>query len=100
MLCGYSKHLALIQELIGPALIPAAALTAVPESPPPAQPTGNPLPLATLVFNSSFPVNQRRKRGSRNMPGEAAGPSIDDGAFSDPESSLYDYQLMEEAGYN
>ncbi|XP_070188232.1 centrosomal protein of 89 kDa-like isoform X3 [Littorina saxatilis] len=77
-------------ELIGPALIPAVALTAVPRIPPPQPPTGTPIGLASAVFSASFP--------GRAM-GEASRSGEDGGALSDPESSLYDYQQMEEAGY-
>ena len=60
------------------------------------------LPAATALFNSSFPgaVPSTFPGALRERTmGEAASPRTEDGgANSDPESSLYDYQLMEEAG--
>ena len=77
-----------IQSQIGPALIPAVSLTAVPRSPFPKPPSGNPLALATAIFSASFPSSACQ-----------SGDSADDvGGHTDPESSLYDYQLMEDPG--
>ncbi|XP_076448947.1 centrosomal protein of 89 kDa-like isoform X2 [Babylonia areolata] len=80
-----------IVEQIAPALIPAPVLTAVPRTPSPRPPPGRPLGAAARIFCDSF-----------SPPGRAMGEVVqdgDDGAFSDPESSLYDFQLMESAGY-
>ncbi|KAL8583319.1 hypothetical protein ACOMHN_057605 [Nucella lapillus] len=82
----------LLQEQIGPALIPAATLTAVPRSPSPRPHPGQHLTAAFGVFRASYPPP-----GGATAMGDPTG---DDGAFSDPESSLYDYQVMEDAGYS
>ena len=66
-------------------LVPAAALSAVPRSPRPQTSAG------TSLGSAAGPS------GSRVM---ADPPQHgDDGGVSDPESSLYDYQLMADAGY-
>ncbi|XP_048253496.1 centrosomal protein of 89 kDa-like isoform X2 [Haliotis rufescens] len=75
---------------IGAALLPTAAFLAVPRTPPPQTPPGTGVGLSSTVFNSS-------------MVGRMAAqpqPLSDDEPFSDPESSLYDYQQMEEPGYS
>lgn len=74
---------------ISAALLPTAAFSAVPRTPPPETPMGiTPgLALTTGVLNSS-------------MLGRLRMPPTDDDVLSDPESSLYDYQQMEEPGYS
>ncbi|XP_048253498.1 centrosomal protein of 89 kDa-like isoform X5 [Haliotis rufescens] len=89
---GRSKSSDMVAEEahIGAALLPTAAFLAVPRTPPPQTPPGTGVGLSSTVFNSS-------------MVGRMAAqpqPLSDDEPFSDPESSLYDYQQMEEPGYS
>ncbi|KAK6184940.1 hypothetical protein SNE40_007287 [Patella caerulea] len=77
---------------ISPALVPAVAFTAVPKTD--IEPPDNPWGMQrdtnmTLTGTGTLP----RLFASRR-------PMSDDDLFSDPESSLYDYQQMDEAGYS
>ncbi|XP_052286306.1 centrosomal protein of 89 kDa-like isoform X4 [Dreissena polymorpha] len=74
---------------INPALVPSAAFTIVPRTPAPVTPRGAALEGSLEVLNSSLLGRQ---------PPRDSGP--DEEPFSDPESSLYDYQNMEDAGYS
>ncbi|XP_050396925.1 centrosomal protein of 89 kDa isoform X2 [Patella vulgata] len=77
---------------ISPALIPAVAFAAVPKTgvEPPDNPWGMQRDInMTLTGTGTLP----RLFASRR-------PMSDDDLFSDPESSLYDYQQMDEAGYS
>ncbi|XP_052816881.1 centrosomal protein of 89 kDa-like isoform X2 [Mya arenaria] len=74
---------------INPALVPSAAFTVVPR-------TQAPVPVPAAGLGGSSEVVNASLIG-RQPPPE---PGPDDELFSDPESSLYDYQNMEEAGYS
>ncbi|XP_033755442.1 centrosomal protein of 89 kDa-like isoform X13 [Pecten maximus] len=76
-------------------LLPSVAFMAVPTTPPPATPTGTlpGLAMTTGVLNSSLIGKMLQQHQQQQQPG------IED-PLSDPESSLYDYQMMEEAGYS
>ncbi|VDI70850.1 centrosomal protein CEP89 [Mytilus galloprovincialis] len=76
---------------VSAALLPVAAFSAVPRTPPPETPVGiTPgLAMTTGVLKASM-------LGRLRMP--PAGH--DEDVLSDPESSLYDYQQMEEPGYS
>lgn len=84
MICRKSLY----QTNINPALIPSAAFTVVPRTPAPEH-------VATTSLGGSAEVLNASLLGRPTV----AGPGQDDEPFSDPESSLYDYQVMEEAGY-
>ncbi|XP_060069382.1 centrosomal protein of 89 kDa-like [Ylistrum balloti] len=75
-------------------LLPSVAFMAVPHTPPPATPPGTlpGLAMTTGVLNSSL-IGKMLQQHQQQQPG------IED-PLSDPESSLYDYQMMEEAGYS
>lgn len=77
---------ATFQGTISSGLIPSAAFVVVPRTPGPDTPPGTDIALAS----SSASLLAR----ARGMFPTAA----DNDPFSDPESSLYDYQVMEEAG--
>nr|XP_022342214.1 centrosomal protein of 89 kDa-like isoform X6 [Crassostrea virginica] len=77
---------------ISAGLIPSAAFAVVPRTPGPDTPPGTNIALAS----SSGTLNASLLAKARSMIPSAA----DDDPFSDPESSLYDYQVMEEAGYS
>ncbi|XP_052062559.1 centrosomal protein of 89 kDa-like isoform X2 [Mytilus californianus] len=72
-------------------LLPVAAFSAVPRTPPPETPVGiTPgLAMTTGVLKASM-------LGRLRMP----PTGHDEDVLSDPESSLYDYQQMEEPGYS
>ncbi|XP_041375483.1 centrosomal protein of 89 kDa-like isoform X4 [Gigantopelta aegis] len=74
---------------IGGALVPSAIFAAVPKTPPPTTPPGTGVGLAGSLSN----VATLGRLFAEPMP------LSDDDPLSDPESSLYDYQQMEEAGY-
>ncbi|XP_060586840.1 centrosomal protein of 89 kDa-like isoform X2 [Ruditapes philippinarum] len=74
---------------INPALVPSAAFTVVPRTPAPEHINATALGGSAEVLSSSL-------LGRPAVP----GPTHDDEPFSDPESSLYDYQVMEDAGYS
>ncbi|XP_021358347.1 centrosomal protein of 89 kDa-like isoform X6 [Mizuhopecten yessoensis] len=76
-------------------LLPSVAFMAVPKTPPPATPPGTlpGLAMTTGVLNSSLIGKMLKQHQQQQQPG------IED-PLSDPESSLYDYQMMEEAGYS
>ncbi|XP_069113940.1 centrosomal protein of 89 kDa-like isoform X3 [Argopecten irradians] len=76
-------------------LLPSVAFFAVPQTPPPATPPGTlpGLAMTTGVLNSSLIGKMLQQHQQQQQPG------IED-PLSDPESSLYDYQMMEEAGYS
>lgn len=78
------------QGNISAGLIPSAAFAVVPRTPGPDTPPGTNIALAS----SSGTLNASLLAKARSMIPSAA----DDDPFSDPESSLYDYQVMEEAG--
>lgn len=73
-------------------MIPSAAFVVVPRTPGPDTPPGTDIALAS----SSGILSASLLAKARGMFPTAA----DDDPFSDPESSLYDYQVMEEAGYS
>uniref|UniRef100_K1S636 Uncharacterized protein n=1 Tax=Magallana gigas TaxID=29159 RepID=K1S636_MAGGI len=75
---------------ISSGLIPSAAFVVVPRTPGPDTPPGTDIALAS----SSGILSASLLAKARGMFPTAA----DDDPFSDPESSLYDYQVMEEAG--
>lgn len=77
---------------ISSGLIPSAAFVVVPRAPGLDTPPGTDIALASSsgILSASLPAR------ARGMFPTAA----DDDPFSDPESSLYDYQVMEEAGYS
>lgn len=77
---------------ISSGLIPSAAFVVVPRTPGPDTPPGTDIALAS----SSGILSASLLAKARGMFPTAA----DDDPFSDPESSLYDYQVMEEAGYS
>ncbi|XP_052286304.1 centrosomal protein of 89 kDa-like isoform X2 [Dreissena polymorpha] len=87
MLCFKRKSKS--EPHINPALVPSAAFTIVPRTPAPVTPRGAALEGSLEVLNSSLLGRQ---------PPRDSGP--DEEPFSDPESSLYDYQNMEDAGYS
>ncbi|XP_053400959.1 centrosomal protein of 89 kDa-like isoform X2 [Mercenaria mercenaria] len=74
---------------INPALVPSAAFTVVPRTPAPEH-------VHTTVLGGSAEVLNSSLLGRPAVP----PPAHDDEPFSDPESSLYDYQVMEDAGYS
>lgn len=74
---------------INPALVPSAAFTVVPRTP-------APKPVPTTGLGGSAEVLNSSLVGRPAVP----DPTPDDEPFSDPESSLYDYQVMEDAGYS
>ncbi|XP_053402617.1 uncharacterized protein LOC128557955 isoform X2 [Mercenaria mercenaria] len=74
---------------INPALVPSAAFTVVPRTPAPEH-------VHTTVLGGSAEVLSSSLLGRPAVP----PPAHDDEPFSDPESSLYDYQVMEDAGYS
>lgn len=82
----------LINGTISSGLIPSAAFVVVPRTPGPDTPPGTDIALAS----SSGILSASLLARARGMFPTAA----DDDPFSDPESSLYDYQVMEEAGYS
>ncbi|XP_061163298.1 centrosomal protein of 89 kDa-like [Saccostrea echinata] len=75
---------------ISSGLIPSAAFAVVPRTPGPDTPPDTNIALAS----SSGTLNASLLAKARAMN----PPTADDDPFSDPESSLYDYQVMEEAG--
>lgn len=81
---------ATFQGTISSGLIPSAAFVVVPRAPGLDTPPGTDIALASSsgILSASLPAR------ARGMFPTAA----DDDPFSDPESSLYDYQVMEEAG--
>lgn len=81
---------ATFQGTISSGLIPSAAFVVVPRTPGPDTPPGTDIALAS----SSGILSASLLAKARGMIPTAA----DDDPFSDPESSLYDYQVMEEAG--
>lgn len=81
---------AIFQGTISSGLIPSAAFVVVPRTPGPDTPPGTDIALAS----SSGILSASLLAKARGMFPTAA----DDDPFSDPESSLYDYQVMEEAG--
>ncbi|XP_048773263.2 centrosomal protein of 89 kDa-like isoform X2 [Ostrea edulis] len=85
---GRGKNLSLGN--ISSGLIPSAAFTVVPRTPGPDTPPGTNIALAS----SSGTLNASLLARAMNPP------TADDDVFSDPESSLFDYQVMEEAGYS
>ncbi|XP_078338059.1 centrosomal protein of 89 kDa-like isoform X3 [Crassostrea virginica] len=88
---GKSSSLTELREgNISAGLIPSAAFAVVPRTPGPDTPPGTNIALAS----SSGTLNASLLAKARSMIPSAA----DDDPFSDPESSLYDYQVMEEAG--
>ncbi|KAK3085840.1 hypothetical protein FSP39_009479 [Pinctada imbricata] len=86
-----AKNIYLLQGNISTGLIPTAAFAVVPRTPAPQTPPGTNMTLAgsTRVLNSSM-------LGKMTVINPRTGEEED--PFSDPESSLYDYQVMEEAG--
>ena len=76
-----------MQTNINPALVPSAAFAVVPRTPAPTHINATALGGSAEILNSSL-------LGRPAVP----PPSHDDEPFSDPESSLYDYQVMEDAG--
>lgn len=76
-----------LQTNINPALVPSAAFAAVPRTP-------APQPVPTTGLGGSSEVLNSSLLGRPALPPSAQ----DDEPFSDPESSLYDYQVMEDAG--
>jgi hypothetical protein len=76
-----------LQTTINPALVPSAAFTVVPRTPAPEH-------INTTALGGSAEVLSSSLLGRPAVP----GPTHDDEPFSDPESSLYDYQVMEDAG--
>ncbi|KAL4234384.1 cilium assembly [Mactra antiquata] len=72
---------------INPALVPSAAFTVVPRTPAP-----NPVPTSGLGGSAEILHS--------SLLGRPAITNQDEDPFSDPESSLYDYQVMEDAGYS
>ncbi|XP_062620502.1 centrosomal protein of 89 kDa-like isoform X3 [Saccostrea cucullata] len=85
---AYSSHWGNISS----GLIPSAAFAVVPRTPGPDPPPDTNIALAS----SSGTLNASLLAKARAMN----PPTADDDPFSDPESSLYDYQVMEEAGYS
>ncbi|XP_021358343.1 centrosomal protein of 89 kDa-like isoform X2 [Mizuhopecten yessoensis] len=83
------------QGTVSAGLLPSVAFMAVPKTPPPATPPGTlpGLAMTTGVLNSSLIGKMLKQHQQQQQPG------IED-PLSDPESSLYDYQMMEEAGYS
>lgn len=81
---------ATFQGTISSGLIPSAAFVVVPRAPGPDTPPGTDIALAS----SSGILSASLLARARGMFPTAA----DNDPFSDPESSLYDYQVMEEAG--
>ena len=78
----------LFQSHIGGALVPSAIFAAVPKTPPPTTPPGTGVGLAASLTNVAT---------IGRLFAEPV-PLSEDDLLSDPDSSLYDYQQMEEAG--